>query len=244
VHSTSRFYLSGIATATAVLMLQWAAASAAAAAPVADDLPTPGLYRVDSDGTSIYRDGTTVQQKNDGATGGGSLRAQAPGGVVFNRGFTGDGPKQICIGARAANGGLPLPAMLASQGCKGSPPVTGPNGTTYSSRCDAADITTVVRKVDAKTWEMKVAINEHFGAKGMVDFDQQRKMFETSAKNATTPEDRADAEYTLSHWEEFKADLRESAAETGAAGAPGASKRTSTMVSRWTRIGDSCKSGR
>jgi hypothetical protein len=244
VHSTSRFYLSGIATVAAVLMLQWAAASAAAAAPVADDLPTPGLYRVDSDGTSIYRDGTTVQQKNDGATGGGSLRAQAPGGVVFNRGFTGDGPKQICIGARAANGGLPLPAMLASQGCKGSPPVTGPNGTTYSSRCDAADITTVVRKVDAKTWEMKVAINEHFGAKGMVDFDQQRKMFETSAKNATTPEDRADAEYTLSHWEEFKADLRESAAETGAAGAPGASKRTSAMVSRWTRIGDSCKSGR
>jgi hypothetical protein len=152
VHSTSRFYLSGIATVAAVLMLQLAAASAAAAAPVADNLPTPGLYRVDSDGTSTNRDGTTVQQKNDGATGGSSLRAQAPGGVVFNRGFPGDGPKQICIGARAANGGVPLPAMLASQGCKGSPPVTGPNGTTYSSRCDAADTTTVVRKVDAKTW--------------------------------------------------------------------------------------------
>lgn len=58
-------------------MLKWSllalaalhgAAGAATAAAISASLPPPGLYRVDMDTTSAYRDGTRVARKLDATT--------------------------------------------------------------------------------------------------------------------------------------------------------------------------------
>ncbi|MDB5959691.1 MAG: hypothetical protein JWP59_985 [Massilia sp.] len=227
------------ATAVTATLLAPSMASAAAAA-VAANLPPPGLYRVDSDATVIYRDGASYQQKVDGASNSVSLRVQSAKGKAI--GATSSAvPTQVCIAAGAQNNGLPLPGMAANSTCKAGAPLTGPKGTVFSSRCDIADIDIGVRKLDARNWEMKTTVSEHLGPKGMLDFDQQRKMFETSLKNATSAEERADVQYTLDHWEEFKQEMRANAAASGAQAAPGAATRMSTATSRLTRVGESCK---
>lgn len=214
-----------------------------AAALAADSFPPPGLYRIDFDGAASYRDGATVQQKYSSGAGG-TTRMQAPGQPVVTLANPGT-PGQICIGPRTAAGSLPMPPMVASQHCKGSAPVSGPNGTSASTRCDSADITVVSRKLDAKTWEITSTISEHLGDKGALDFDRQRKMFEITAKNGATADDRAAARDMLDHWEDYKKEARADAAaasgEQRAANAPGAVTRTSTIVGRYTRLGDSCK---
>ncbi len=216
------------------------AAGAAPATPAAVNasLPPPGLYRVDMDTNSAYRDGTRVAVQQS-AAGGVTMHAEKPGSAPTTRTLPGQGPPQICIGDRTAGGFNPL-ALSGKATCKSSSVVTGAAGTTFTAKCDAVDFTSVVRKLSATTWEVKTQVDMHQGSKGMVDFDAQRKMFETALKNATTPEDRADAQYTLDHWEEYKTEMRQSAAEAGAAGAPGAVTRSTSAVTRMTRLGD-CK---
>ena len=229
----------------AVALLPLASAGAAAATPTAAlvNMPPPGLYRIDSDASVKQRDGVTFQQKNDSTAGTASARLQKQGAAPIS--VSGAATAQICIGASGA--GMTPPA---DQSCKRSGPVHTPNSTTFKSQCGVADTTVVVRKLDAKTWEMKTSIAEHMGQMGqmaqigMPDFAQQRKMLEISLKNAASAEERADIQHTLDHWEDYKADMRQMAADSkqaGASGAPGADTRSSTIVTRLTRIGDTCK---
>lgn len=209
-------------------------------AHAADNVPPPGLYRVDSNGTTRDRDGS-VQRQHSGIDGTGVIRAQGPHQPGRTIALGADGPKSICLGERSANG-LPLPPMPAQAKCTNTPAVEGPDGVSSSARCSFADIVTVIRKLDAKTWEMKADIKMHTGAggAGMLDFDAQRKRYEAIAKTSTNPDSRANAEAVLKNWEQYKANLTKSA--TSAAGS-GAIASTTTVVSRLTRIGDSCKSG-
>jgi len=208
----------------------------ASTALAADKLPPPGLYKVDTDGTTVHRDGASVslQQKADGSA---VSRMQAPGKAPVTRTMAGEPAKQLCLGAPAAGGASPLAGLVGKSNCKALNP---PAGATFAASCDMADFAATVRQLDPKTWEIKVKLDEHLGGKGMLDFEQQRKMWQITLKNATTPEEKADAEYTLSHWEEYKEDMRQAAAESGAAGAPGASTRSTTMTSRLTRVADTC----
>jgi len=222
--------------AAAAALLPLASADAVAATPTAAlaNMPPPGLYRINSDANVKHRDGATFQQKNDSTAGTASARLQKPGAAPIS--VSGAGTAQICIGATGA--GLTPPA---DQGCKSSGPVHAANSTTFSSQCGFADTTVVVRKLDPKTWEMKTSIVERMGQMGMPDFAQQRKMLEISLKNAASAEERSDIQHTLDHWEDYKADMRQMVAETKGAGAPGADTRSSTIVTRLTRIGDTCK---
>jgi len=223
--------------AAALLPLAGASAMAAAPAAALANMPPPGLYRIDSAASVKQRDGVTMQQKNDSATGTASVRLQKPGAAPID--ISGAGPAQICIGASGA--GLTPPA---EQSCKSSRPVHAANSTTFSSQCGFADTTVVVRKLDAKTWEMKTSIVERTGQMGMPDFAQQRKMLEISLKNATSADERADIQHTLDHWEDYKADMRQMVAESKAAGdsvVSGAETRSSNIVTRLTRIGDRCQ---
>ena len=206
------------------------------AALAADQLPPPGLYRVDTDGTTIHRDGSRVdlqQQAERSAT----MRMQAPGKTGVTRAISGAPARQLCLGAPAAGGVSPLAGLVGKSNCKSAPPAAGYS---FAGRCDTADFSAAVRQLDASTWELKVKLDEHLGAKGMLDFEQQKKMWQITLNNATTAEEKAEAQYTLSHWEEYMADMREAAAESGAAGAPGAATRSTTMTSRLTRVADSC----
>ncbi|WP_332878232.1 hypothetical protein [Massilia sp. S19_KUP03_FR1] len=218
-----------------------AATPAATPAAVNASLPPPGLYRVDMDANNAYQDGTRVALQQS-AAGGVTMRAGKPGSAPTTRTFPAQGPQQICIGDRSAGGFNPM-ALNAKANCKSSSVVTGAAGTTFTAKCDAVDFTSVVRKLNATTWEVKTQVDMHQGGKGMLDFDAQRKMFETALKNATTPEDRADAQDTLDHWEEYKTEMRQSAAEAGAAGAPGAVTRSTSAVTKMTRLGDCTVAG-
>jgi hypothetical protein len=215
---------------------------AACGAP-ADPFPPPGLYRVESDGSMTMRGGT-IRSATDAATASGVVETHSPGRPSTRQTVAGEGPKNICMPARAANGGLPLPASS----CRGGAPVVGPNGVTYSAACGFADITTLVRKLDSKTWEYKVTSVEHLGAAGagaLPDFSMQRKMFEQSARSAPTAAERADAASVLANWAEYEAEARANAAEAGNLPQQGRARqeeRKSTLVTRLTRIADTCPS--
>lgn len=226
-------------TVLALAALNGAALAAPPAAATAN-LPPPGLYRIDMDANTLHRDGTNTtltQQANAAAT----LRAQKPGSAPTTLSVPNGSAQQICIGAPTAAGGFNPIAQYGKANCKAAPVVTTAAGTTFAAKCDILDVASTIRKLNATTWEVKTKAEPHLGAKGMLDFDQQRKMFQTSLKNATTAEEKADAQYTLDHWEEYKAEMRQSAAEAGAAGAPGAVTQTTVMVTRMTKLADSCK---
>ena len=223
-----------ISPSRAVLALGLLAISSATLA--ADKLPPPGLYKVDTDGATVHRGGATVslQQKADGSV---IQRMQTPGKAPTTRAMTGEPAKQLCLGAPAAGGASALAGLVGKSNCKSLSP---PAGATFAASCDMADFAATVRQLDPTSWEIKVKLDEHLGSKGMLDFEQQKKMWQITLKNATTAEEKADAEYTLSHWEEYKEDMRQAAAESGAAGAPGAATRSTTMTSRLTRVADTC----
>jgi hypothetical protein len=160
-----------------------------------DPFPTPGLYRISSDATVNYKGGTGhLKQDDSGAV----LSTQGFGQGPQTRAFAGSGPNAFCMPARAANGGLPLP----NSSCRGGPGVVGPNGTTFTASCGFVDMTTLVRRIDDKTFEYKVTSVEHSGsaAGNMPDFALQRKMFESEAQNGATAEERAEAAETLKNW--------------------------------------------
>lgn len=210
---------------------------AAASAP-ADPFPTPGLYRVETDATTKYHDGTG-RAAALGATGGAVVEGQGAGRAPTRRVLPGAAPATICMAARPVNGGLPLPRSS----CRGAPPVVGPNGTTFTAACGFMDTTTVVRKIDARTWEYKVTSVERLGAEnlgGMPDFAVQKRMFEQTARNGSTAEERADAAGVLADWPAYEAEARASAAP-GAQSSRNTEIRKTTMVTRLTRIAETCR---
>lgn len=203
----------------------------------ADPFPPPGLYRVDSDATMTVN-GNRIRVASDAASGAGVVETHGAGKAPTRQLVAGEGAKNICMPARAANGGLPLPGS----NCRSGPAETGPGGTTFTAACGFMDVTTVVRKLDAKTWEYRVSSVEHLGAgvAAMPDLSMQKKMFEQSAKNAPTAAERADAASVLANWAEYEAGARDTANEAGSLPQPARGERKSTLVTRLTRIADTC----
>lgn len=205
----------------------------------ADNVPPPGLYRVESNGTTTDRDGS-VEHRQSGIDGAAVVRSHGPHHPDRTIALGAGGPRQICIGERGATG-LPLPPMAAQARCTNTPAVEGPDGVSSSAHCSFADIVTVMRKLDATTWEMKAAIKMHMAAGGFgaPDFDAQRKRYESIAKTSANPDTRANAAVMLKNWGQYKATMARGAASTSAAGAIAS---TTTVVNRLTRIGATCNS--
>jgi hypothetical protein len=207
-------------------------------------MPTPGLYQIH----------TLTDQKYDGLQLKTTPSANGAVAVVDikvkdgaeRRVYKGKAAEPLCIAPNTRNPGFKPPAGS----CTGAPAVTGPNGIAFSLACGTVDMNTVVRQLDAKTWEYNVTTVEYEGAAGMAgmpDFATQKKMFEVTAKHGATPEERADAVKTLANWPAYEAETRasmaEMAKEEGAAGnRPAARKvlRKTTAVSRWTKIAPTC----
>lgn len=219
----------------AVLLFPLSAIGAAA-----DPFPTPGLYRVDTDAMSAYDKGS-VRITGSGVDGAGMLEGRSGNKTPDRRVIPPSGPVTMCMPPRPANGGLPLP----DSSCKGGPPITGPNGTTFTAACGFMDLSTVVRRLDGKTWEYRVTSVERLGGDSqgkLSDFALQRKMFEQSAKNSPSAEERADAAGVLANWGDYVAEARAMAAEAGNLPQQDRAQqeRRSTLVTRLTRIADSC----
>lgn len=208
-------------------------------------MPTAGLYQIH----------TLTDQKYDGL----HLKTvpKASGAIAVvdikvadgaeRRIYKGKPAEPLCIAPNTRNPGFKPPAGS----CVGAPAVTGPNGITFSLACGSVDMSTVVRKLDAKTWEYNVTTVEYEGGAGMAgmpDFATQKKMFEVTAKHGATPEERAEAVKTLSNWPAYEAEthasMAEMAKEAASAGNRGAAARKvlrkTTAISRWTKIAPTC----
>lgn len=209
---------------------------AAASAP-ADPFPPPGLYRVDSDG-AMNMSGTTARIAGNGATGAGVIEGRTGNQAVQRRVTPATGQVTMCMPARPVNGGLPLP----NSSCRAGAPVSGPDSTTFTAACGFLNTTTVVRKLNPKTWEYRTTSVEKLGGAALPDFAMQRRMFEQSARNAPTAEERADAAGVLANWAQYVAEARENAAEEANLSPSGRTQaeRRSTLVTRLTRIGETC----
>lgn len=223
--------------------------------------PPPGLYRLDLDGTLRMPDAdASLRQKEDGATGDVSTRT-TQGGQSYDRQFKGKGPNTFCVKPSAGKP-VAIPPEMAAAACKNlSESATG-DTIVLESQCSIGKIKLTIRKLGKDTWEYlhEGDVKVHNGAP---DMNAMRPMLEIAAKNAATPEERAQAKKMLAdlprqqaemqaHLTEAKAALIEEQAnanspEEAAAiaqalqameqGGPRMQTHSRTL---WTRIGNSC----
>lgn len=223
--------------------------------------PPPGLYRLDQDGTLRMPDAdASLRQKEDGATGDVSTRT-TQGGQSYDRQFKGKGPNTFCVKPSAGKP-VAIPPEMAAAACKNlSESATG-DTIVLESQCSIGKIKLTIRKLGKDTWEYlhEGDVKVHNGAP---DMNAMRPMLEIAAKNAATPEERAQAKKMLAdlprqqaemqaHLTEAKAALIEEQAnanspEEAAAiaqalqameqGGPRMQTHSRTL---WTRIGNSC----
>ena len=208
-------------------------------------MPTPGLYQIHTLSDQKY-DGLHLKTVPN-ANGSMAVVDIKVADRAERRVYKGKPVEPLCIAPNTPNPGFKPPAGS----CVGAPAVTGPNGITFNLACGSVDMSTVVRQLDAKTWEYNVTTVEYEGGAGMAgmpDFASQKKMFEVTAKHGATPEERADAVKTLSNWPAYEAETRASMAEMAneeaAAGNQTAAARKvlrkTNAVSLLTKIATTC----
>ncbi|MBV7534166.1 hypothetical protein KW842_00150 [Duganella sp. sic0402] len=219
----------------------------AGAVNAADDfMPPPGLYRVDTDSQMNTAGGTpvSVQTRENGATGGITRSGSVNGGPSSTQQYQGDGPVTVCVKAGAKE----VPAQMVQAGCTSAPAVVSGGVATFKSSCGFGDITTTMRKIDAKTWGSETRIAQKNvgaspqGAAGTLSI--VRAGLERAMKEGT-PEQRAEARQALAQFEKnkdsFARDVAANAAAAKAAGiSPNATMFENVTTSRMTRIADSC----
>jgi hypothetical protein len=244
--SRTRLICRGIATCIVPCIAVLPLLPAAAAAVPDSHLPPPGLYRVDSEGNSTTLNGRgpsiTVQQQADGASGNERYQALRAGAGQVARDYVGERNTTFCMPVSGRGAGLPLPN---GGSCRSGPGVAGKDGTTFVLHCQGLDMTTVVRKLDARTWEVRFEGQQSAPVVGSVDdgMAQMKRVLEYAAKNGPAA-DRAEALRELAALDARGAELKQALtnlkAPPGGAGGVGA---TLQGVQRLTRIADRCEAG-
>lgn len=244
-------HLSLVSTSRAALLAAVVLSPLAPALAAPHTMPTPGLYQVDTVADQKY-DRLDVKTTPLADRSGVVMDSKAAGKPAERHVLKGKPAAPVCIAANT-----PYPGFTPPRGsCTGAPAVNGPDGFTFGVACGFADVSTVVRKLDAKTWEYQTTSVEYEGVggvAGIADFSTQKKMHEVTARSGATPEERADAAETLRNWSAYEAEMRASIAELAkeeaeaakqAGSAPAANKRKvlrkTTAVTRWTKIAATC----
>ena len=200
------------AGASAVPRAADAAVSLAAYKKVA---PPPGLYRLDQDGTMRMPDvDASFRQKEDGATGDVSTRS-TQGGQSYDRQFKGKGPNTFCVKPSAGKP-VAIPPEIAAAACKNISESATDDTIVLESQCSIGKIKLTIRKLGKDTWEYlhEGDVKVHSGAP---DMNAMRPMLEIAAKNATTPEERAQAKKMLKELPQQQAAMQAQLDETRAA---------------------------
>ena len=240
------------ACALALLLLDSASATA-----ISDAMPTPGLYRIDTDGTIKAHPYGGAPLRNrietDGKTGNTTATVSGPGQNPITRQYAGTGEQTYCMKSLAV-------VAPPTAGCVSPPGKITKDGMVMENKCGYLDATTTIRKIDDKTWEYttKTVMRNQNQAQAMQDNAAgMRMMMENMAKNAATPEDREKARQALAQLPAMTAQLKQQQAQVDAmqpqidahraeAESRGmvmpADNRTREIigVQRWTRIADHC----
>ena len=177
--------------------------------------PPPGLYRIDQDGTMRLPDAdASFRQKEDGATGDVSTRS-TQGGQSYDRQFKGNGPNTYCVKSSAGKP-VAIPPGMMGAACKNISESATDDTIVLESQCAIGKIKLTIRKLGKDTWEYL-----HEGDTkvytGAPDMNAMRPMLEIAAKNAATPEERAQAKKMLAELPQQQAAMQAQLAETKAA---------------------------
>ena len=177
--------------------------------------PPPGLYRIDHDGGFRLPDAdVSFRQKADGATGDVSTRSTQRG-QSYDRQFKGQGPNTFCVKSSAGKP-VAMPPELAAAACKNTSESATDDTIVLESQCSIGKIKLTIRKLGKDTWEYlhEGDVKVHTGAP---DMNAMRPMLEIAAKNAATPEERAQARKLLAELPQQQAAMQAQLAETRAA---------------------------
>lgn len=129
----------------------------AASAALTSAYPPPGMYRVDTQGSTQVNRGAlpaiTQQYAQEGVGGGVQLKGGKAGEAPVTASYAGQGPANICIKPLPASGAMPV-----ATSCKSSAPDVTPGSLRYVSVCSGMKLDTTIRKVNATTWEFRSVI--------------------------------------------------------------------------------------
>lgn len=167
------------------------------------ELPPPGLYRVDSDAriqhkaaphatTTIHTDGGSGDQVSR------SVVAGIDGGRQVARGGA---PVTQCVRA-----GTPaLPPALGKAACKTESTTRTKDGVVHLASCPTGKLSLKVRRLDDRTWEYITEMDMSTGS--TPNLDGTRTMLEMAARGAAKAQDRAEAARALAELPRMQAGM-------------------------------------
>jgi len=170
-------------------------ALAAHAGPVlAQELPPPGLYRVDNVGRSEHQVGphqAIITTDEDGASGDQATRSVVAGMDSGRTVHKGAAPVTQCVKA----GPPPLPPAFGKGTCTNQQTRRSAQGMVLVETCQTGKQTLTIRRLDARTWEYVTEMDMSSGTTPTLD--GARNMLQMVAQSAESPEDRARAAKAL-----------------------------------------------
>jgi hypothetical protein len=195
----------------------------AGAAPAPAGLPTPGLYRIDSEVVTANHNAgmpaTSTTTRTSGASGNSISTSTIQGQASTTRKATGAHASTYCMQAGEQ-------IVLPGQGeCTASPATATKEGLIVNTHCAFMDTTTTVRKIDDKTWQMTSHSAQHHALDSTDGMAGMRRAIEKTAKYGRTPQER----------EKAQAALAQMPSEKSTQG------MNIDSVQRWTRIADQCQ---
>ena len=218
--------ISGLAILHAVglLMTTSVGLSSAYAGPIA--MPTPGEYQVDQETTTRDTAGATVLElivRTDGATGNQThTRRAEPTGSDVSTTYSGQGPITACVR-------LGQPPITPH--CITSMPIQTNGATSYATQCNGLRQEDQWYQLDDKTWEhrFKVSPDTHPSAALPAETAKAMAPVIAALEEATRSASREEAEAARQQLTALKG---RQAMPIG---------RTTTVVERWLRTSNTCK---
>lgn len=177
------------------------ATGGACAAP--QDLPPPGLYRLDTDARVQQRIGqhdAAIDYRTDGRSGDQATHAIVAGQSDGGRVAKGSGPVTQCI-----RRGPPVLPPNARGVCKTLSSTHGPKGFVQVAACPAGKMTLTLRRLDDKTWETIEELDMSSGTRP--DLGGTRTLLEMAARHGETARDRAEAAQALAQLPQMEASM-------------------------------------
>ncbi len=165
-----------------------------AGAALAQELPPPGLYRVDNVGQAEHQVGphsAIIATEEDGASGDQATRSVVAGmdsGRTVNKGSA---PVTQCVKA----GPPPLPPAFGKGTCTNQETRRSAQGVVLVESCPTGQLTLTIRRLDASTWEYVTEMDMSSGT--TPNLDGTRTVLEMAARSAESPADRARAAKAL-----------------------------------------------
>ena len=248
----------------AALLCAALASASAAATALEQNLPTPGLYRIDSDSNVSWPGAAAgFNTRKDGASGDTVTRTHANGATDAGQLRKGKGPVTHCVDAPIGAGAPLSPGLLPIAGCAEQSTTATADGMVHKAKCPSGTTTLTIRKIDSMTWDYVTVVEMNSGG---ADMNSMRPVLEHQAKHAATSEAREKATKQLADLPRLQgetnkqqaaaAEMFAKAERTAKTPEEAAMYRASLAMlqgktpllnaartQRWTRIADSCASG-